>query len=122
MPALTLGQHQEFFARDFSKLLRYIFDQDCEVRIGEVWRPQEMQELYVRTGRSKTHNSQHTQKMAADLYITQHGNLVTREKMQEFGKYWESLGPLNRWGGSWRGKVESGASHFIDEPHFERKP
>lgn len=122
MSALTLGQHQEFFTRDLVRLLTYIHEHDCNVRMGEVWRPQEMQELYVRTGRSKTHNSQHTQKLAADLHITQHGNLVTLEKMAEFGKYWESLSPLNRWGGSWRGLVEAGKSSFIDAPHFERKP
>ena len=122
MTALTTGQHQEFFSRDVAKLFAFIHSLECEIRIGEVWRPQEMQELYLRTGKTKTRNSQHTQKMAIDLYITQHGQLVDDAVMVKIGKYWESLGVLNRWGGSWRGLVESGQSHFIDMPHFERKP
>lgn len=90
------------------------------VRIGEVFRPQEMQELYFRTGKSKTLKSQHTKKLAIDLNLFKNGQLCTATEIVPLGKWWEALDPLNRWGGSWRGLVESGKSTFIDSPHFER--
>jgi len=118
---MTLGQHQEAFTRDLVKLLNFCHVRGLEVRLGEVWRPQEMQDIYYASGRSKTKSSQHSKKLAADLNIVIAGKLATYEQMKPIGKFWESLGPLNRWGGSWRGLVEAGRSSFIDAPHFERK-
>ena len=49
------------------------------------------------------------------------GELVyEHESITKLGKYWEGLSLKNRWGGSWRGLVESGKSTFKDTPHFER--
>jgi hypothetical protein len=117
---MTLGQHQEAFARDLVKLLNFCHVRGLEVRMGELWRPQEMQDIYFKTGRSKTRVSQHSKKLAVDLNIVIAGKLATREQMLPVGRYWESLNPLNRWGGSWRGLVEAGKSSFVDAPHFER--
>ena len=117
---MTLGQHQEAFTRDLVKRLTYCHSLGLEVRMGEVWRPQEMQEIYYSTGRSKTRSSSHSKKLAADLNIVINNKLATREQLAPIGKYWESLSHFNRWGGSWRGLVESGRSKFIDAPHFER--
>lgn len=108
--SMTLGQHQEAFTRDLVKLILFAHQQGYEVRVGEVERPLEMQQIYVRTGRSKTMNSQHLKKLAADLHFTRDGVLCYP---QELGDYWESLSPLNRWGGNW--------NTFKDKPHFERK-
>ena len=50
------------------------------------------------------------------------GVLIENSKeLFEIGKFWESLNEANRWGGSWRGLIESGKSTFNDYPHFERK-
>ena len=117
---LTLGQHQETFARHLVMLLAKIWDTGDTVRIGEVQRPIEMQELYVKQGRSKTMDSQHIKKCAADLVILRNGIILTREETKVYGDYWESLTTANRWGGNWRGLVDSGKSSFIDVPHFER--
>lgn len=119
---MSLGQHQQAFALDLQKLMTRIHAGGLHIRIGEVWRPQEMQEIYVRTGRSKTRSSMHLQKCAADLFIfTPEGVAATTNMIAPYGAYWESLNILNRWGGSWRGLVQSGASSFVDAPHFERK-
>jgi peptidoglycan L-alanyl-D-glutamate endopeptidase CwlK len=106
---MSLGAEQESFTRDLVKLLTKAFELGYEVRMGEVQRPVEMQELYVRTGRSKTMNSQHLKKLAADLHFTKDGTLCYP---QELGDYWESLSKVNRWGGNWKS--------FKDAPHFER--
>lgn len=107
---MTLGQHQEAFSRNLVSLISYAHSLGYEVRIGEVERTIEQQKLYVQTGRSKTMNSQHLKKCAADLHFFKDNSLCYPD---ELGTYWESLDPLNRWGGNW--------NSFKDKPHFERK-
>ena len=106
---MTLGEHQEKFSEDLVKLLLKAFQLGYKVRIAEAQRPIEMQELYVKMGRSKTMNSMHIKKCAVDLYFTRNGSLVYPK---ELGEYWETLDPLNQWGGNWKS--------FKDQPHFER--
>ena len=109
MSKLTLGQHQEKFMRDLCKLLQKAFDLGYEVRQGEGERPLLMQEYYFKTGRSKTLRSNHGTKTAHDLHFTKDGKLCYPP---ELGTYWESLDPLNRWGGNFKS--------LHDAPHFER--
>lgn len=107
---MTLGQNQEAFSRDLVNLLQYVLKLGYQVRIGEAQRPVEMQEMYIRTGRSKTMNSMHLKRCAADLHFTLNGVLCYPK---ELGDYWESLSPENQWGGNWKS--------FKDAPHFERR-
>jgi hypothetical protein len=118
---MTLGQHQEQFAVHFAALLRKAWDMGYSVRIGEVQRPVEMQELYVKTGRSKTMASEHLNKCAADLVLLQNGRVCSRDEIKPLGDWWEALDVRNRWGGNWRGLVDQGKSSFVDAPHFERR-
>ena len=113
---------QNAFLLDFVQLVLYATKLGYVVTAGELSRPIEMQQLYVKTGRSKTMDSQHLKRMAGDLNFFKDGKLVqTREELKPLGEFWEGLNPKNRWGGSWRGLVESGKSSFVDCPHFERK-
>jgi hypothetical protein len=114
---MNIGQHQEAFTHDLVKLFLKGFELGYECRIGEVQRMPEMQAVYVQTGRSKTFKSMHLKRLAADLYWMKNGKVIYP---QELGEYWESLNPLNRWGGSWRGLVQSNKSKFVDKPHYER--
>lgn len=107
---LTLGQHQEAFAKDFAKLLNKAFELGYDARLAELQRTVEQQELYVKTGRSKTMNSMHIKKCAVDIYFMKNGKIVYPE---ELGKYWESLSPLNQAGMFWK--------TFKDGPHYERR-
>lgn len=106
---MKLGQHQERFSRDLVKLISYANSLGYEVRIGEVERTIEMQKLHMAAGRSTTMNSMHLKKCAADLHFTLNGTLLYPK---ELGDYWESLDPLNQWGGNWKS--------FKDRPHFQR--
>jgi len=106
---MTLGEHQQLFARDFVKLLVYALERGYEIRLGEGERPVEMQQIYVNTGRSKTMNSMHIKKCAEDVHFFDGGVLCYPK---EIGDYWEGLDPLNQWGGNWKS--------FKDGPHFQR--
>lgn len=117
---MALGAHQEAFARDVVLLINKAHEMFFTVRIGEVYRPQAMQDIYVAKGLSKTKNSQHTKKLAIDLNLFKEGRPATLEEIRQLGYWWQGLRPNNRWGGSWRGLVEAGKSSFIDAPHFER--
>jgi hypothetical protein len=117
---MTLGQEQEAFATDVTVLLIQAWKMGYKVRIGEVWRPIEMQRIYVQQGRSKTMNSMHMKKCAIDLILLRDGIICSREQIKPLGEFWESINPKNRWGGNWRGLVDAGKSSFVDAPHFER--
>jgi hypothetical protein len=117
---MSLGQEQEQFAQHFALLLAQAWSLGYAVRLGEVQRPIEMQQIYVNSGRSKTMNSMHIKKCAADLVLLRDGQVCTRAQIKPLGDWWEALDPKNRWGGNWRGLVDAGKSSFVDAPHFER--
>lgn len=111
---MTLGQNQEKFTQDLARLLNYLIDNGYAVRIGEVERTQAQQEIYIKEGKSKTSNSMHLKRCAADLHIFKNGEwLQSKTQLQSIGDYWESLDQSNKWGGNFK--------NFIDAPHFERQ-
>jgi D-alanyl-D-alanine carboxypeptidase len=118
---MSLGQEQEAFVTDVLALIVEARKLGFGVRFGEVYRTAEQQAIYVKTGRSKTMNSMHLQRLAIDLVLVRDGVIATHEQIKPLGEFWQGLHPKNRWGGSWRGLVESGKSRFIDAPHFERQ-
>ena len=83
------------------------------VTAGELYRTPEQQQLYLKTGRSRTMNSLHIQRRAVDLNFFKDGKLIwDKAQIAPLGAYWESLNPKNRWGGNFRS--------LVDVPHFER--
>lgn len=106
---MRLGQHQEEFSKDLVQLMFYALTRGYGVRIGEVFRTKEQQELHLKSGASKTMNSMHLKKCAADLHFTKEGRIVYPKML---GDYWEGLDDLNQWGGNW--------TKFKDKPHFQR--
>lgn len=118
---MTLGEHQEAFTRSMVGLIQEAWKQGFQVRMGEVLRPVEMQQIYVKSGRSKTMDSQHIKKCAVDLVLLIDGQVCSRLEVKPLGDWWEAQDPRNRWGGNWRGLVDSGKSSFVDVPHFERQ-
>lgn len=112
---MRLSDKQKQFSYDVARLIVYINERRYAVTMGEAQRTTDQQKIYVKTGRSKTHNSQHLKKLAIDLFFFNFtGKLVwDRKELQQFGNYWESLRPENKWGGNWKS--------FKDVPHFERQ-
>lgn len=118
---MSLFDEQTAFVYDFCLLMAKAFEMGYAITFGEAQRPLEMQTLYVKSGRSKTMDSEHIRRCAIDLNIFKEGKLCSRDEIKPLGDYWESLSPKNRWGGNWRGLVDMGKSSFIDAPHFERR-
>ena len=70
---------------------------------GEISGPPEMQEIYFKKGLSKTKSGNHPKRLAVDFnFFIDNTLMYEHELITELGQYWESLSPLNRWGGALR--------------------
>ena len=109
---MSVVGEQAAFLLDVAKLINKATELGFTVTGGELFRTAEQQQIYVKTGRSKTMNSNHLKRCAIDLNFFRDGKLVYDvPTLKPVGEYWQSLHPKNRWGGLWR---------FVDLPHFER--
>lgn len=98
----TLLSQQFEFSRSLSKLLAFLHSRGYECSIGEVFRPQEMQNLYFKRGYTKVLYSRHQEKKAVDLAIFKNGVELTRkEEFKEIAEYWVSINPRNVAGYFW---------------------
>lgn len=104
---------QAAFLLDLTKLIHKATELGFVVTAGELFRTAEQQQIYVKTGRSKTMNSLHLQRRAVDLNFFKNGALTyDKATLAPLGAYWESLHPLNSWGGN--------GVKLVDTPHFSR--
>ena len=111
---MSLVIEQAQFLMDVCKLVVFATKQGFVVTGGELFRTTEQQEIYMKTGRSKTMNSLHLKRCAIDLNFFKEGKLIYDIKaLAPVGAYWESLNKKNSWGGNWKS--------FKDVPHFERR-
>lgn len=112
----TLSEQQAAFLLDVCKLVPFATSRGFRVTGGELLRTPEQQDIYVKTGRSQTYNSNHLKKLAIDLNFIDPatGALVYDiSKLRPIGEFWEFLHPQNQAGMFWVG--------FKDVPHFERR-
>ena len=109
---MELQREQQAFAQDVAKLISYIYAQGYSITLGEAYRTKEQAEIYAKTGKGIL-NSLHCDRLAIDLNLfDKNDNILTLPKDYEpFGKYWQSLSPKNRWGGTFK---------RVDADHFER--
>ena len=111
---MSLVQEQQLFLLDAVRLIAFATKAGFAVTGGELYRTVEQQEIYMKTGKTKTMNSNHLKRCAIDLNFFTNGVLVYDKKLlQPIGDYWESLNKKNSWGGNW--------NSFKDVPHFERR-
>lgn len=104
---------QASFLIDVARLIFRATELGFQVTSGELYRTPEQQEIYVKTGRSRTMNSLHLQRRAVDLNFFKDGKLTyDKSVLAPLGAYWESLHPLNSWGGN--------GVKLVDTPHFSR--
>ena len=100
--------------QDVALLINYVAQKGHYVTGGELHRPQELQEMYVKDGRSQTLDGQHQKRLAIDLFLFIDGKVTWRPEDYKFmGDFWESIRPENRWGGNFAG--------FVDAVHFETR-
>lgn len=111
---MSLVKEQFEFLKDVAVLIEFCADHELVITAGELYRPPEMQKIYVQTGRSKTMNSKHGQRLAIDLNFFKDGKLIYDiAVLRPVGEFWESLSTQNSAGMFWRS--------FKDVPHFERR-
>ena len=104
---------QAAFLLDVGRLVQKATEMGFVVTAGELYRTPEQQEIYVKTGRSRTMNSLHIQRRAVDLNFFLNGKLTyDKHVLAPLAAYWESLHPLNSWGGN--------GVKLVDTPHFSR--
>lgn len=115
---MTLSEHQQAFAADAAKLILYINQHSYSCTFGEAYRTPEQAAIYAREGKGIA-DSLHIERLAVDLNLfnSQNQYLTDRPSYEQFGIYWESLNPLNRWGGYFTTKY---GGHISDANHFER--
>lgn len=112
---MSLVAEQAAFLLDMCKLIQKATEMGFVVTGGELARTVEQQQIYVKTGRSKTMNSIHLKRCAIDLNFFKDGKLTYDVNvLRPIGEYWESLSPKNRAGMFWK--------KFKDVPHLERVP
>lgn len=128
---MTLSGKQKIFTFNIHKLIEFAFKNGYELTFGEVFRTLEQQTIYFKTGRSKTMNSRHLDRLAVDFNIFKNGALLfqnkeTRNKeIQDclpLGEFWISLNTDNVWGGDWNRNHNTLDETFKDPYHFEMKP
>ena len=110
---LTLQQKQEQFAYNTARLIIHIFQSGYKCTLGEAFRTHEQAMIYAHEGLGITH-SKHCERLAIDLNLfDKDGNYISTEdaEYEQFGTYWHSLNPLNRWGGTFL--------HRRDADHYE---
>lgn len=111
---MSLVAEQAEFLQHMCQLIAFATSRGFVVTGGELYRTVEQQQIYVKTGRSQTMNSNHLRRCAIDLNFFLDGKLCYDiDRLRPVGAYWESLSPKNSWGGNWRS--------FKDVPHFERR-
>ena len=106
---MILGEEQHAFLMDVAKLLVRASQLGYRITGGELYRTPEQEEIYLKEGLSHTLNSNHLRRLAIDINCFV-GDVATVPS--DLGEYWESLNPLNRWGGHF--------SSLKDSDHFER--
>lgn len=110
---MSLVAEQAAFLLDVARLIFRATELGFTVTAGELYRTPEQQEIYVKTGRSMTMNSLHLKRLAIDFNFFKDGKLVYgKELLAPLGVYWESLNPLNSWGGN--------GVKLVDIPHWSR--
>ena len=111
---MSVVAEQAAFLLDVAKLINKATELGFTVTGGELFRTAEQQQIYVKTGRSKTMNSNHLKRCAIDLNFFKDGKLCYDiALLTPVGQFWESLNPKNSAGMFWKS--------FKDVPHFERR-
>jgi len=114
MAAPKLRPQQTQFAINLAKLITYAHTlPNYALTIGEVERTKDQQAIYVAKGLSKTNNSKHLIRLAADLFVFINGVYRTdRAAYQPLADYWKTLHPRN----------VSGCDWGWDFNHFQQNP
>ena len=117
---MKLSERQQEFAKRVELLLSWTHaHSEWAVTLGEVYRPQVMQYLYLWAKRSQTLKSKHLERRAIDIHLFIDGVYIKDPRAyRPLGEYWEFLG--GRWGGRFGVKKNDYDTKIGWDPgHFE---
>ena len=117
-----LSLRQCEFTSALARLIQAAERLGFQVKVQELNRTFETQQEYVAKGVSKTMDSRHLDKLAADIVLFKNGVLVEdHEAYRPLGVFWEQQG--GRWGGRFGLEHEppevQDKKLGWDSPHFE---
>lgn len=103
---MKLGDKQRLFVRLFAEFVLWCYANDYELSDGEAYRTPEQAALNAARGTGIS-NSLHTKRLARDVNLFKDSSLDADEDVYQpdseayrpLGEKWESMHPLNRWGG-----------------------
>lgn len=99
---MTIAQKQQKFSELLAQLIVWAYLNGYKISMGEVLRTEEQQDIYIKTGKTKTKNSFHLKCLAADLSLWKDDVYLTKTlDYKPLGDYWKSLDPECVWGGDW---------------------
>ena len=99
---MTLSKHQQIFARHIALLILYADVLGYAVTFGDAFRDPRVHGEYGKKESYASANSEHKRRLAVDLNLFDDGEyLGSTDDHEELGEFWESLDPLNVWGGRW---------------------
>jgi D-alanyl-D-alanine carboxypeptidase len=98
---MALATNQQIFAWNVSRLIKHIYDAKYKCTLGEAYRTQEQAQWDAEHGTGIA-NSLHCDRLAIDLNLFSSENIYLSDPnmYKQFGAFWETLHPLNRWGGN----------------------
>ena len=121
---MTLNEQQALFALNVAKLIAYINEHGFSCTFGEAYRTPEQAAIYAKEGKGILH-SLHCERLAIDLNLFSgtrklrlyHDGhyLADSHAYEPFGIYFETLNPLNKWGGHFHdisGRSKPDGNHF----------
>jgi hypothetical protein len=115
---MKLSEIQQLFARDVATLFKYMEEKGFKYTFAEAYRTPEQAELYAKQGKG-IKDSLHCKRLAIDINLFDSDGkfLEDAASHKQFGEFWESLSPMNRWGGKVHDK---NGNPFPDANHYER--
>jgi len=109
---MSQSNKQWVFLQDVSLFVQYAVSQGYKLTGGELWRPEEMQAIYLQDGKTQVKRSNHQDRMAIDFNLFVGGEIQwsKNKDWEKLGEFWCAIRPQNRWGGNY--KTLSDPYHF----------
>ena len=110
---MSTREKQSIFLVNVAKLILYAHEVlKVELTGGELYRTEEQQAIYLKSGKSKVERSLHQDRLAIDFNLFIDGKYITEPKeYRPLVQFWKELHPDNRAGFDWG----------WDANHFEMK-
>ena len=105
-----MNEKQVLFTRLMAELIVQCSSEGIDMIGAELFRTPEQAEIYAKSGKG-IRNSNHTRKLAIDLFRYKDGSVSwNHADYERAGEIWKGLHELCRWGGDF--------THMRDSPHF----